>query len=211
MLLNDAMERCRLIAILRGLRPEEAVEIAGALIDAGITLIEVPLNSPDPFISIERIVMEFGAQAVIGAGTVLTTEDCTKLCNAGGNLIVSPNCDPSVIRKTKDLNLYSFPGVATPTEAFFALRAGADGIKLFPFETLGTAALKSWHAVLPRGCTVIPVGGIGPDDLAPLARLGAQGFGIGSTLYNPGMSSHQVLDRASKFVAAERLAFKRAL
>lgn len=209
MLLNDAIDRCHLIAILRGLRPEEAVDIAGALVDAGITLIEVPLNSPNPFSSIEKIATKFGEHAVIGAGTVLNTDDCVRIVDAGGSLVVSPNCDPAVIRKSKELELYSFPGVATPSEAFTALSSGADGIKMFPFETLGVGALKAWRAVLPPETIVVPVGGIGPDDIAPLAASGATGFGIGSALYKAGTSTSDVALRASKFVAAERTAFKR--
>lgn len=209
MQLNEAMDRCRLIAILRGLRPEEAVDIVGVLIDAGIRLIEVPLNSPDPFISIEKIATQFGEQAVIGAGTVLKVDDCQRVADAGGRLVVSPNCDPMVIVKTRKLGLYSFPGVATPTEAFSALDAGAHGIKLFPFDTLGPKALKAWRAVLPPETSVIPVGGIDVDDIAPLAALDAQGFGIGSALYSSGISSDDLATRAAKFVVAEREAFER--
>lgn len=209
MQLEDALNRCRLIAILRGLRPEEAVEVAGALIDAGLTLIEVPLNSPDPFRSIRRIASTFGGQAVIGAGTVLTVDDCDRLADAGGRMVVSPNCDPEVIRASRQRGLISLPGVATPSEAFAALKAGADGIKMFPFETLGAAALRAWRAVLPPETLALPVGGIGPDDLAPLASQGAQGFGIGSALYKPGLSPSEVATRAATFVTAERAAFKR--
>lgn len=203
--LTDALARCRLIAILRGLRPEEAPAVAAALIEEGFTMIEVPLNSPDPFASIAAIAAEFGDAALIGAGTVLRVEECQRLADAGGRLVVSPNCDVRVIREAKALGLTSLPGVATPSEAFAALDAGCDGLKMFPFETLGPQALKAWQAVLPAGIGLMPVGGVGPDDLAPLSRAGAAGFGIGSALYRPGMSPADLRQNAARFVAAERL------
>ena len=209
MLLENALHRCRLIAILRGVQPKEVVNIAGALIDAGFAFIEVPLNSPDPFASIEKIATEFGEQAMIGAGTVLDPADCARVADAGGRVVISPNCNPKVIQETKQLGLYSFPGVATPSEAFAALEAGADGIKMFPFETLGPESLKAWRAVLPAGTPIFPVGGISVDAIAPLAAIGAQGFGIGSALYKTGISASDIAARAIKFVAAERAAFHR--
>ncbi|MFV0244578.1 MAG: 2-dehydro-3-deoxy-6-phosphogalactonate aldolase [Qingshengfaniella sp.] len=209
MTLTDALARCRLIAILRGIRPDEAPRIAAELIAAGITLIEVPLNSPDPFASIAAIAQTFGDRALIGAGTVLHPDDCAAVAGAGGRLIVSPNCDVGVIRAAKALGLVMLPGVATPSEAFTALQAGADGLKMFPFETLGPAALKAWQAVLPNGTRLIPVGGIGPGDIAELAGLGAAGFGIGSALYRPGLSPAGIRETAERFVTAERAAFAR--
>ncbi len=194
----------RLIAIVRGLRPEESLGIAAALIEAGISTIEVPLNSPDPFTSIELIAREFGDVAMIGAGTVLQKEDCSRLQSAGGRLVVSPNCDPDVIRHAKSLGLAVYPGVATPTEAFRALGAGSDGLKLFPFETLGIQALKAWKAVLPPKTALFPVGGVTPETIPELAAAGAAGVGIGSALYKAGMARDEVSKRARSFVDASR-------
>lgn len=199
MRLEHAIERGRLIAILRGLRVEEAIDIAGVLVEAGISMIEVPLNSPDPFVSIERIATKFGDQALIGAGTVLAKEDCDRIKSAGGKLVVSPNCNPVVIAHAKQMGMSVFPGVCTTTEAFKALDAGADGLKLFPFQALGPSILKAWKAVLPIDTHLFPVGGVKVEDMASLVTAGATGFGIGSELYKAGMPSAEVKRRAEIF------------
>ncbi len=196
------MTHRNLIAILRGITPPEAIPVARALVDAGITRIEVPLNSPQPLTSIVAMVDKLSSVAQIGAGTVLNVDQVQDVKDAGGKLVVSPNCDPEVIRATKKLGLQSWPGVMTPTECFAALRAGADGLKLFPGSLIGPDGLKAIRAVLPKGTKVLAVGGAGPDNFAAWAKAGADGFGIGTALYVPGLSVEEVAERAARIVAA---------
>lgn len=191
-----------IIAILRGIRPDEAVAVGQALVAAGIDRIEVPLNSPDPFDSIRAMVGALGDQALIGAGTVLETEQVDAVADAGGRLIVSPNCDPAVISHTCQLGMQSWPGVFTPTEAFAALRAGATGLKLFPGNLVGPDGLKAVRAVLPQGTQVFAVGGAGPETFRDWIQASADGFGIGSALYQPGMAAGEVAQRAKAVVDA---------
>ena len=191
-----------IVAILRGIKPVEAVEITAALIEAGIDRIEVPLNSPDPFDSIEAMVKAHGDKALIGAGTVLTTEEVAHVARVGGKLIVSPNTDPEVIAATKNLGLQSFPGAFTASECFAALKAGADALKIFPSFQMGTEGLKALRAVLPPETQVYAVGGAGPENFGEWIAAGANGFGIGSALYKPGLSASEVGARAKAMVAA---------
>jgi len=191
-----------IIAILRGIRPPEAVETCAALIAAGITRIEVPLNSPDPFASIEEMARAHGAEAQIGAGTVLTTAEVGRVADAGGHLIVSPNMDAGVIAETKVRAMLSFPGVMTPTECFAALQAGADGLKIFPASLMGPGGIKAIRAVLPPATQIYAVGGAGPDNFAAWWQAGISGFGIGTALYTPGLSVAEVAARARAIVAA---------
>lgn len=192
----------RLVAILRGVKPEEVLEIGKALVAAGIGMIEVPLNSPDPLKSIGMLVETLGSRALIGAGTVLTTDAAEQVADVGGQLIVSPNTNTSVIGKSKDLGMVSMPGFATATEAFAALEAGADGLKLFPAGAQGASTIGALKAVLPVDAPVFAVGGVNTDNISMFLGAGADGFGLGSNLYKPGDSAELVAEKAARYVAA---------
>jgi 2-dehydro-3-deoxyphosphogalactonate aldolase len=193
-----------LVPILRGVRPAEAVAIGRALLEAGFPVVEVPMNSPEPLASIRALAEALGDQVLVGAGTVLRTEDVAAVAAAGGRLIVMPHADLQVIAEAKRRALLALPGVATPTEAFAALAAGADGLKLFPAEMIGPAVVKSLRAVLPRDCLLLPVGGITPGTMEEFLRAGADGFGIGSAIYKPGETAAEVSAKARAFVEAWR-------
>jgi 2-dehydro-3-deoxyphosphogalactonate aldolase len=204
--LDEALSDLPLIAVLRGVRPEEAAAIGRALVESGFRLIEVTLNSFNPFRSIEILVDECGKQAVIGAGTVTRPSEADRVRDAGGRLVVMPHADVEVIRAAKAADAWCIPGTATPTEAIAALRAGADALKLFPAEVLPPAVLKAWSAVLPPGTRLMPVGGITPQSMDAYVEAGAAGFGIGSALYKPGVTPEDITRRAGGFVTAWRAA-----
>ena len=191
-----------LVAILRGIRPEEAEAAAHCLFDAGFRLIEVPLNSPDPFTSITTMRRVLPMDALVGAGTVLSATQMQQLKDCGGELAVMPHADTALIRQAKQLGMLCVPGVVTPTEAFAALDAGADALKLFPAELITPPILKAIRVVLPKGTRLLPVGGITPDNMKPYRDAGAAGFGLGSALYSPGLSTAELAERAGTFVAA---------
>ena len=191
-----------LVAILRGIRPEEAEAAAHCLFDAGFRLIEVPLNSPDPFTSIATMRRVLPMDALVGAGTVLSAAQMQQLKDCGGELAVMPHADTALIRQAKQLGMLCVPGVVTPTEAFAALDAGADALKLFPAELVTPPILKAIRVVLPKGTRLLPVGGITPDNMKPYRDAGAAGFGLGSALYSPGISTAELAQRAGAFVAA---------
>jgi 2-dehydro-3-deoxyphosphogalactonate aldolase len=199
---DAAFARCPLIAILRGVRPDEVEAIGETLVAAGFAIIEVPLNSPDPFESIARLARRLEGRAVIGAGTVLHAEEVAAVAAAGGTLIIAPNADVRVIGAAVEQDLVALPGVATPTEALAALEAGAAALKLFPAEAIGPAGLNAMRAILPASARLLPVGGVTPESLADWRAAGAAGFGLGSALYKPGMSAADVGRRAAAFIAA---------
>lgn len=197
----------KIVAILRGIRPEEAGAIGAALVESGITVVEVPLNSPEPLASIEILARSLGDAALVGAGTVLAPQQVADVASAGGRLIVSPNCRVDVIERTLSLGLVSMPGVFTPTECFTALDAGARAIKLFPAEIAGPGGLKAIKAVLPEEADIYAVGGVSSGNIADWAKAGAAGFGIGGALYRPGDDARTVAARAREMVAAHDAAF----
>jgi 2-dehydro-3-deoxyphosphogalactonate aldolase len=196
-----------LVAILRGLKPAEAPDALAVLVKAGFRIIEVPLNSPQPFETIAYLASQAGADLLIGAGTVLSVEEARAAAQAGARLMVAPNCDPLVIAAAKAHGMATLPGVATPSEAFAALRAGADGLKLFPAEILPPATIKAWRAVLPAGTLLLPVGGVTLANMADYMAAGADGFGIGGALYKPGMTASELGDKARAFVERGRELF----
>jgi 2-dehydro-3-deoxyphosphogalactonate aldolase len=202
MTLNEALETCGIVAILRGVSPGDVVEVSQALYESGVRVVEVPLNSPEPFKSIELLAKAFAGRMVVGAGTVLSVQDVKVLKAAGGQISVSPDCNPAVIAGALELGMQPLPGVFTPTEAFAAIRAGATHLKLFPAEAASPAVIKAWKAVLPKHVRVYAVGGVTPDNMADWLGAGASGFGIGSSLYKPGMSIEAVKDAAGKLVSA---------
>jgi 2-dehydro-3-deoxyphosphogalactonate aldolase len=196
------MNHRHIIAILRGITPDETLDVCKALIAAGITMIEVPLNSPDALTSIARAAVVLEKQAAIGAGTVLSTDDVKAVANAGGTFIVSPDTNRAVIEETVRLKLLSYPGVFTPSDAFSAIAAGATGLKFFPAEVLGPKGIKAMKAVLPPEMPVYAVGGANPDNFGEYFAAGCTGFGLGTYIYKPGMTAAQVAERAATAVAA---------
>ena len=192
---------CPLVAILRGIRPEEAEAIGDVLVEAGLRIIEVPLNSPDPFDSIARLARRLGGQALIGAGTVMRAVDVDRVAEAGGRLIVTPHADPALVRAAKSRGMAAMPGFFTPAEAFSLLDAGADALKLFPAEGGSPAMLRALRAVLPPGTMVLPVGGMDAGTMGAWREAGAAGFGIGSAIYRPGDSAGEVAAKAAVLLA----------
>ena len=197
--LAQALAQLPLIAILRGLTPAEAPAIGEALVSSGFAIIEVPLNSPEPLKSIAALTQQF-PHTLIGAGTVLNAQQVNDVHAAGGRLVVAPNFNPAVVAQALALNMVVLPGVATPTEAFAALDAGAHGLKLVPAEMISPATVKALRAVLPKSAALMPVGGITPDNMAVYRAAGATGFGLGSALYAPGRSAEMVYEKAATFV-----------
>ena len=202
MTLEDALNECGIVAILRGVSPDEAIPVGQALYDAGVRVVEVPLNSPAPFLSIAKLAKEFAGRMVVGAGTVLTVQDVNMLKSAGGEICVSPDCNEVVIARAVELGMVPLPGVFTPTEAFAAIRAGASSLKLFPAEAASPAVIKAWKAVLPKTVKIYAVGGVTPENMGDWISAGASGFGIGSSIYKPGMSVDAVREAAGKLVSA---------
>lgn len=191
-----------IVAILRGVRPDEVLDVADALVRGGIRTIEVPLNSPQPLLSIERLALRWGHALRIGAGTVMSAAEVDRVADAGGVLVLSPHLDAAVVRRTRERGLLSVPGVATPSEGFAALAAGAQGLKLFPAELLQPPVLKAWRAVFPPDTPMWPVGGVGLHNLAAFKAAGAAGVGIGSSLYSPGVALDELERRAQALVQA---------
>lgn len=191
-----------LIAILRGLRPDEAISVGSAIVDAGFHLLEVPLNSPQPLQSIRLLREHLGDRCLVGAGTVMSVAQVEEIAAAGGQLIVMPHVNANVIAAARRAGLFCVPGVATITEAFAALAAGADALKIFPIDQVGPAVVKAWRAVLPPGLALLPVGGITPDNMDVHMAVGVSGFGLGSALYAPGVAAAEVGRRAHAFAKA---------
>ena len=202
--LRDCLRQMPLIAILRGMTPEEAPSVLETLVAAGFRILEVPLNSSRPLESLGYLVRHAPPDVLIGAGTVLTAAEVSDVAATGAKLMIAPNCAPPVIAAARAHDLIALPGVATPTEAFAALAAGADGLKMFPGELLPPAAVKAWRAVLPKGTLLVPTGGVTPDNVAAYRAAGADGFGIGSALYKPGMLRDELAQKAAAFVTAVR-------
>lgn len=202
MTLDDALAACGIVAILRGVTAAEALAIGAALEDAGVRVVEVPLNSPDPFTSIGRLANAFAGRMVVGAGTVLDPSDINLLKTHGGAIAVSPDCNPAVIARAKEAGITPVPGVFTPTEAFVAVRAGAAHLKLFPAEAASPATVKAWRAVLPRHVKILAVGGVTAAGMQGWIDAGVNGFGIGSNIYRPGRAAPEVKALAAEFVAA---------
>ncbi|HEX4368118.1 MAG TPA: 2-dehydro-3-deoxy-6-phosphogalactonate aldolase [Rhodopila sp.] len=199
--LTGFLARCPLVAILRGIRPDEAIPVTAALEAAGFAIVEVPLNSPDPLRSIAALAHEFGNRMLIGAGTVMTEAQVADIAAAGGRLIVTPHADPAVVRAAKHHGLLAVPGFFTPAEAFAMLAAGADALKLFPAEGASPAMLRAMRAVLPPGTMVLPVGGIDASNMAAWRAAGAAGFGIGSAIYKPNDTAAMVSTKAAALLA----------
>jgi len=202
--LRAALQQCPIAAILRGVKPDEVDAIGDALVEAGITVIEVPLNSPQPFESIKRLAARHGHHALVGAGTVLEVTDVARVKEAGGRLIVAPNFDANVAHAAKAAGLVTLPGVMSPSEGFAALKSGADGLKLFPAEIIPPAVFKAWRAVFPPETLLLAVGGVGADNLRSYAEAGASGYGIGSALYKPGRPAAEIGSLAQALVAAAK-------
>ncbi len=201
-MLTHYLSQSPFVAILRGLTPDEAIPVATALVEAGLRIIEVPLNSPEPLVSIRLLADRFGDTCLIGAGTVTSVEAAHAVREAGAGIIVMPHADAAVIRAAKTLGMVCTPGIVTPTEGFAALAAGADGLKLFPAELAGPDVLRALRSVFPKQTLFMPVGGITPDNLAPFIAAGAAGFGLGSGLYKPGRSAAEVGQRATAYAEA---------
>lgn len=197
---NNLISPMPLVAILRGLTPDKAFETGGILIETGFRVIEVPMNSPKPIETISILAAEFGQQALIGAGTVMTTDQISQIADAGGKLIVSPHSDPKLITATKARGLFSLPGVATPSEGFASLSAGADGLKLFPAEVLPPSVVKAWRAVMDERVGLFPVGGITPNTMEDYWDAGATGFGLGSALFKTNYTLAQIGANADRFI-----------
>jgi 2-dehydro-3-deoxyphosphogalactonate aldolase len=199
---DEAIAQCGIIAILRGITPAEAQDVGTALFEAGVRVVEVPLNSPDPFTTIDKLASGFAGRMVVGAGTVLDPADINLLKSHKGEIAVSPDCNPAVIARAQEAGLVAIPGVFTPTEAFAAIRAGAQHLKLFPAEAASPLTIKAWKAVLPKHVQVFAVGGVTPANMQAWAEAGADGFGIGSNIYRQGMTAGDVAKAAGAFVSA---------
>lgn len=202
MTFDEALDHCGVIAILRGVTPVDAVAVGEALYDAGLRVVEVPLNSPDPFTSIQNLAKAFKGRMVVGAGTVLSVQDVNLLKAHDGEICISPDANPDVIAKARAIGLEPVPGVFTPTEAFSAIRAGAKHLKLFPAEAASPTTIKAWKAVLPKEIKIHAVGGITPSNMKDWVSAGVTGFGVGSNLYKPGKSISDIAKDARTFAEA---------